>query len=48
LRKIKIYKIENFDGVFSIDEGLIGIEKLNLRRKNQNCMVKDSNVIFHY
>jgi len=46
LKKIKIYKIEKFDTVFSIDKGPIGKEKFNLRRKIQNWMFKDSIEIF--
>jgi len=30
---IKIYKIRKFDGIFFIDEGIIGKEKFNLRKK---------------
>jgi hypothetical protein len=33
LRKIKIYKIEKFNSVFSTDEDSIGKGKFNLRRK---------------
>ena len=41
-RKIKIYKIEKFNSVFSTDKDTIGRKKFNLRRKNQNQMFKDS------
>jgi hypothetical protein len=33
LRKIKIYKIEKFNSVFSTDKDSIGKGKFNLRRK---------------
>jgi len=46
LSKIKIYKIEKFDSVFSIDKGLIEKEKFNFRKEIQNFMLKDSIGIF--
>jgi hypothetical protein len=46
LRKIKIYKTEKFNGIFSTDEGPIGKEKFNLRKKIQNWMFKDLIGIF--
>jgi len=36
LGKIKIYKIEKFDSLFSSDEGLMSKRKINLRRKIQS------------
>ena len=41
LRKIKIYKIENFNIVFFTNEDLISKGKFNLRREIQNWMFKD-------
>jgi hypothetical protein len=46
LRKIKIYKSEKFDGIFSTDEGPLGKEKFNLRKQIQNWMFKDLIGIF--
>jgi len=46
LRKIKIYKIEKFDSVFSTDKGLIDKEKINFKKEIQNFMLKDSIGIF--
>jgi hypothetical protein len=46
LGKIKIYKIEKFDSIFSTDEGPIDREKINMRKEIQNWMFKDSIGIF--
>jgi hypothetical protein len=46
LGKIKIYKIEKFNSIFSTDEGSINKEKFNMRKEIQNWMFKDSIEIF--
>ena len=46
LGKIKIYKIEKFDSLFSSDGGPIGKGKINLRKTIQNQMFKDLIGIF--
>ena len=46
LGKIKIYKIEKFDSLFSSDGGPIGKGKINLRKTIQNWMFKDLIGIF--